>query len=140
AIICNARIGNKLVDLIQKERLRTSPKLTAEQYGDKHDTLLSEAAGKTAHLIEVFRSNDIDLASIEEPVESTGVEHTFTFGGVTDAARSWFKFDIFAVNRWMVVLTVIAIVASVGMYIWADQAVESDMGVVKAKVETISDA
>jgi hypothetical protein len=140
AIICNARIGNKFVDLIQKERLRTSPKLTAEKYGDQHDPILSEAAGKTVNLIEVLRSNDIDIASIEEPVEDVDAEHTFTFGGVTDAARSWFKFDIFAVNRWMVVLTVVAIAASIGVYVWADQAAEGDTGVVKAKVETISDA
>lgn len=140
AMICNARIGNKFVDLIQKERLRTSPKLTAEKYGDQHDPILSDAAGKTVSLIEVLRSNDIDLASIEEPVEEVRTEHNFTFGGVSDAARSWFKFDLFAVNRWMVVLTVITVVASIGVYVWADQAAVTDTGVVKAKVETISDA
>lgn len=140
AIICNARIGNKFVDLIQKERLRTSPKLTAEKYGDQHDPLLSEAAGKTVNLIEVLRSNDIDLASIEEPVEEHGTEHNFTFGGVSDAARSWFKFDLFAVNRWMVVLTVIAIVGSIGVYVWSEQAAETGGDVQKAKVESISDA
>lgn len=140
AIICNARIGNKFVDLIQKERLRTSPKLTAEKYGEQHDPMLSDAAGKTINLVEVLRSNDIDLASIEEPVEEIGTEHTFTFGGVSDAARSWFKFDLFAVNRWMIVLTVITVLASIGVYVWSEQAVESGGEVQKAKVEAISDA
>ncbi len=73
-------------------------------------------------------------------MEEVRTEHNFTFGGVSDAARSWFKFDLFAVNRWMVVLTVITVVASIGVYVWADQAAVTDTGVVKAKVETISDA
>ena len=140
AIICNARIGNKFVDLVQKERLRTSPKLTAEKYGNRHDSLVSDATGKTVNLIDVLRSSDIDFDAIEDPVEITAYEPEFTFGGVAESARSWFKFDLYAVNRWMVVLTVLSIVASIGMYIWSEQKAETNNGVVKADVVKIDDA
>lgn len=140
AVICNARIGNKFVDLVQKERLRTSPKLTAEKYGTQHDLIASEAAGKTVNLVDVLRSSDIDFDAIEDPVEITAYEPEFTFGGVAESARSWFKFDLYAVNRWMVVLTVLVIIASIGIYVWSEQKVDSNNGVVKADVVNIDDA
>ena len=140
AIICNARIGNKFVDLVQKERLRTSPKLTAEKYGTKHDSIVSDAAGKTVNLVDVLRSSDIDFDAIEDPIEITEYEPDFTFGSVAESAKSWFKFDLYAVNRWMVVLTVLVVVASIGVYVWSEQEVETNNGVAKAAVVNVDDA
>ncbi len=140
AIICNAQIGNKFVDLVQKERLKTSPKLTAEKYGSKHDAIVSDAAGKTVNLVEVLRSSDIDFDAIEDPIEITEYEPDFTFGNVAESAKSWFKFDLYAVNRWMVVLTVLVVIGSIGMYIWSEQKVESNNGVLKAATVSVDDA
>lgn len=137
AVNCNARIGNKYVDLIQKEKLRTSPKLTAEKYGVGLDESISKAAGKSMSLRDVLRSDDIDFDAIEErravaeQIESVRFANSFLAGNV--------KFSIFGVNKWLLAATILTVILSVGAWYWVETATSGDTAVKKAAVVTIED-
>lgn len=55
AVECNVAVGNKYIDLIEKEK--NSNRL-CEKYGMMHDETISEATGKTLELIELLREKD----------------------------------------------------------------------------------
>ncbi|MBX7054726.1 MAG: hypothetical protein K1X36_07205 [Pyrinomonadaceae bacterium] len=135
AIECNVRIGNKYVELIDRERRKTDAATVHDRFGEIDDQVVSEAAGRTLELVNLLRErvasdDDSDLDEvIHEEVVVTEVRHDHqaeesseveigakqvsgAIGRAIDAVRS--------VNRWFLLASVIMIIASVGVFVWGN--------------------
>lgn len=122
AIRCNLAIGNRFVDLVGKERLRSSNEKIAEKYADVDD-VVSNVAGKTLVLSEV----------LEMELPETAVEQKETPPEVPKAApkperqrarrtvEDDSKFDLFGINKWLMIIGAIAVLCSVGVYMWGEK-------------------
>ncbi|MCB1023970.1 MAG: hypothetical protein KDB79_06265 [Acidobacteria bacterium] len=55
AVECNVAIGNRYVDLIEKERRNSGADALGERYGGKHDKSVSEATSKTLQLTDLLK-------------------------------------------------------------------------------------
>ncbi len=123
-IDCNTKVGNKFVDLIRLERERTNISTVEEKYGYEYDQIISAAAGKTLQLVEVLKNlpeldDDAD-ALRPEPVEGKPALSDRR-NPKTKEKTSWFTFELFAVNKWLLLLTIIVVVVSAGLYLWSNQ-------------------
>lgn len=121
-IDCNIRVGNKFVDLIQLERERTNPESVEEKYGYEYDQVISDAAGKTLHLVELLKSlpESDDLGEDSSAVRSEPKRTARTRS--TDGPKApLFAWNMFQVNKWLLVATVVALIASASLYFWANQ-------------------
>lgn len=121
AIDCNTRIGNKFIDLLCLERERTSPESVEQKYGYEYDQIISEAAGKTLHLVELAKT----LESEVEPADDVGdlaASKTKTFERAPrNEKRSLFTSDMFRVNKWLLAFTILVVLASSAAYFWSSQ-------------------
>jgi hypothetical protein len=120
SIDCNTRVGNKFVDLIRLERELTTLESVEQKYGYEHDEALSDAAGKTFQVAEVLNGlPDPD----EETTESSDV--SLKAGSDTKAGRAdkrhkpFITFEIFAVNKWLLLTTILVALVSGSLYYWA---------------------
>jgi hypothetical protein len=124
-IACNTKIGNKFLDLIRIERERTSPALIEQKYGSDHDQLISAAAGKTLHIADVAHNlpETDDVADEESYADEQDAEHRVSKPAreaAKEPRKAFISFDLFGVNKWLLLTTVLIVIASAGLYFWAD--------------------
>lgn len=143
-IDCNVRVGNRFVQFLQTESKSLTAEQMKERYGHLDRDSFESTANRTFDLEEVIRSAEgkrearkrkaapapsaIDSALIEHRVEPEVVK-------AADEVPARFSFSSLAVNKWLLVFGTIAIVASIGLYIWAermagDMPVSSDVKIV----------
>lgn len=135
AIECNVRIGNKFVDLIHLERSNTSPATIEDKYGYTFDQVVSQAAGRTLHLVELLRGDEYDdetsgktERSVEEiKVTAAPVSVNFERAPVEEGSR------FFRVNKWLLAVTILAVLSSVGIYFVSEQYVATKSAALQAK-------
>ena len=123
SIDCNTRVGNKFVDLIRLERESTTLESVEQKYGYAHDEVISDAAGKTVQLVDVLNNlPDSDEAGDGEGVDARPLSDS---GDVAPAKkkdkRRIVTFELFAVNKWLLLATIVVLLVSCGLYFWADQ-------------------
>lgn len=116
AIDCNIRIGNKFVDLIRLERERTTLEGVEQKYGYGYDQIISEAAGKTLLLVDILK-NAPELP--DEHSRTSAVASSKSATPKKEKAKR-FSSDMFAVNKWLLALTVIVVLSSVGLFFWSN--------------------
>jgi hypothetical protein len=119
-IECNLRIGNRFVDLVAEARDHTEMESLDDIYGPI-DHLVSDAAGKTINLIELLKAepeesevHQAEERQVTKPVKT--VPH-FEQAERSDDRRS----SIFNVNKWLLAATILIVIASTGLYFWAEQ-------------------
>ena len=121
SIDCNVRIGNKLVDLVYVERQRMPLELVEEKYGYEHDQIISEAACKTLRLVELLKSlPDTEDANAASRAAAASRPVAKSIVGKEKKA-SFFSLNLFGVNKWLLVATILVAIASGSLYFWADQ-------------------
>jgi hypothetical protein len=122
-IDCNVKIGNKFVDLIRLERERTNLQSVEQKYGYEHDQIISEAAGKTLQLVEILKnlpaSEDEEMAA--DPGSNRPNQPEAPDRAVKKDKRPWITFELFAVNKWLLMATIAVVLASTGLYLWSSQ-------------------
>lgn len=121
-IDCNTKIGNKFVDLIRLERERTNPESIEEKYGYEYDQIISAAAGKTLQLVDVLKN----LPESEDGEVTDGGEPRSTEVNRTDREARKDKtplitFELFAVNKWLLLATIVVVLVSTALYFWSSQ-------------------
>lgn len=120
-IDCNARIGNKFVDLIHLERERTNLASVEEKYGYEYDQLVSDATGKTLQLVEVLK----DLPDLENDEErgpaAVGASRASSLREPQKDKSPLITFELFAVNKWLLLTTIIVVLASTALYFWSSE-------------------
>lgn len=122
AIKCNLAIGNRFVDLIGKERRRmTSDKIEAK-YADV-DRIVSNAAGKTLNLSEVLA---LDIGKVDVPIDESRTEPKVPETNLPRPRNQRKieeepRFDLFGINKWLMIVGVVCILFSAGVYLWGEK-------------------
>lgn len=140
AVECNVRIGNKIVDLLRLEK-ETSEEAFYEKYGILHDQSVSDATSKTTQLVDLLRERVDEIEG--EGDEEVGEEEYYH--AIPEKApevkkkavkkpRSKLVASLFAVNKWLLVATVVVLFLSVGLYIWSEKYAGDESSVTAAGV------
>ncbi|PYT00942.1 MAG: hypothetical protein DMF63_04555 [Acidobacteria bacterium] len=120
-IECNTRVGNKFVDLIQRERLLADLDSLEQKYGFEYDQEVSNAAGRTLEIIELLKNLPTADAKEVHERESQPVETEAKTKSSESRRRSRRRFEIFGVNKWLLAATILIVSTSGGLYFWADK-------------------
>lgn len=127
AIDANVRIGNRFVDLILAEREQLDANKIEEKYGYTYDTIVSNTTSKTLLLVDILRDEDLEdeESSAEQQLSQNSTEISFERAPVEER-RS------FAVNKWLLLVTILAVALSVGGYFWAESSADTTSSVEQA--------
>jgi hypothetical protein len=117
AIEANVRIGNRYLELLKKEQEKFSAAALEEKYGFLHDQAISDATGKTFQLAELLHERGENAKKdVAEIVEVSVKNQQTSRVRVQKKPRS----KLFAVNKWLLAVTILTIVVCGGLYFWAD--------------------
>lgn len=118
AIDCNLRVGNRFVELIDAARSEGNPAILEQKYGDTLDQVVSSTTGKTLSLLDILYDG-----SFEDSPESDSdyVKPVVKASAKSAKKESWFSFDLFGVNRWLLGFTILVCLISIGIYFSADK-------------------
>ncbi|HUR97919.1 MAG TPA: hypothetical protein VMZ26_07625 [Pyrinomonadaceae bacterium] len=126
SIDCNTRVGNKFVDLLRLESESSSLETVEQKYGCDHDEVVSDAAGKTLQLIDVLNNlpESVDGAAQDPAAADPSVKKLDT--GLSSKAskkdrQPFVTFELFAVNKWLLLATMVVLMVSGSLYFWAGQ-------------------
>jgi hypothetical protein len=136
AIESNIRIGNRYIDLLQKEKENSNVANLEEKYGFLHDQAISDATGKTLQLLELLKErSETGKRGPTEIVEVSAKQQEKTRARVEKKPRNKFL----SVNKWLLAATIITVVLCGGLYIWAEyetkESTKVSPGVVKVNLE-----
>jgi hypothetical protein len=121
AIECNVRIGNRFIDLIQKEREATSQSLVEEKYGYSYDTIISNATSKTLLLVDLLKESRAEHEVEKDAViEAKPTQRVFDYerAPVAETASS----RLFTINKWIVIAGLFALILTGGLFFWSENA------------------
>ena len=126
AIECNLKLGNKYVELIEQEKAEHDPKTIEEKYGYTYDQIVSNAAGKTLLLVDLLRLRPEDGDFTKKESIQAFRDDAKPAVATKPKAQIRSRFEIFAVNKWLMVIAFICILISGGVYLWAEKFTGSD--------------
>ncbi len=139
AIECNLKIGNRYVELIDLEAATKDVQSIEEKYGYTYDQVVSNAAGKTLLLVELLRLRPEDGDFRQAEVFPAFRPSAKPAMAEKRKSKSELKFEIFGVNKWLMVVAFLCISVSVGVYLWADKSASNDESTAVAKPLVIDD-
>lgn len=135
AIEANIKIGNRYIELLQKEKERTKTSEIEEKYGFLHDQAISDATGKTLQLLDLLKERtENDGRGPAEIVEVSVKEQKQSRARVNKKPRNKFL----AVNKWLLAATILTVISCVGLFFWAEyenQEIKTSTKVVKVNIE-----
>jgi hypothetical protein len=135
AIEANIKIGNRYLELLNKEKEKFNPAAIEEKYGFLHDQAVSDATGKTFQLADLLHERGENVKKeAAEIVEVSAKEQKTSRARVSKKPRS----KLFAVNKWLLAATILTIVVCVGLYFWAEnesQEIKTSPSVKKVNLE-----
>jgi hypothetical protein len=140
AIECNVKVGNRFIELLRAEGSVSDLDSIESRFGYTYDTVISSAASKTLHLLEILKEERV--GRVEAPQEVLAQEQPTAAVKTLDFERAPIeesKFSFFSVNKWLALASVLVIALSIGVYLWSENAAASDGDVLEATTVEISD-
>jgi len=134
AIEANIKIGNRYLELLNKEKENFNATTIEEKYGFLHDQAISDATGKTFELAELLNARSEGGKEAAEIVEVSVKEQERSQPLAPKAPRN----KLFAVNKWLLATTILTVVVCFGLYFWAEretQEIKPSPSVKKANLE-----
>ncbi len=123
----NVRVGNRCVELLEKERENGSAAKLVEKYGFTRDDEISEVIGKTLLLTEILKHKAAaPKRFVPKPVRENIASKAETAAVKIESkpqreigkkANSEPENNLFGVNKWLLVATLLAIFISLGLYL-----------------------
>ena len=107
-----------------------------EKYGYTYDQIVSATAGKTLILVELL--NACQTTSLYAEPAARAFESRPS--GTATVKRSASGFDFFGINKWLVIVALVCITMSVGVYMWADNNSSEDTSMVVAAPISVDDS
>lgn len=127
AIESNVRIGNRYIELLEIEIKKGEAEKLENKYGFLHDQVISDATSKTLQLVELLKTK----GEIYKPFVNGGVAETARFQPTTTGTsvkrtskqnqQTWYS-----VNRWLLVATILTVVCSIALFVWANQTADPE--------------
>lgn len=114
-VIANVKIGNRYIELLDKEKEKFNSETLEEKYGFLHDQAISDATGKTFQLVELLQERG-EQREAAEIVEVAVKEEKRSYVRAPKKPRS----KLFAINKWLLGATILTIVVCFGLYFWAE--------------------
>jgi hypothetical protein len=123
-IHCNTMVGNKFVDLVRLERERFNLESLERKYGSEYDQEISDATAKTLEIIGLLKhipeDKDASAGSAFEHHTPTATPAKATWSAPKEE-RSKFRFELFSVNKWLLLATIIVASVSGALFYWGNQ-------------------
>ncbi len=130
SIESNVRIGNRYVELLTKERETFDRENLEEKYGQLHEQLISETVCKTIQIANVLDGKFAEpellkIKQVEAPATENRVEYEKqNLNNRTESESKKVKTEskggLFKVNKWLLAVTILVFVGSIGLYLWAE--------------------
>lgn len=128
AIECNIRIGNAYVELIDREREKSNAASVHDRFSFIDDQEISQATGRTLELVDLLREKSRSYVEIEpqpvteevEPEEEKPDPKPVVAEKVNAKRKFKSPIDKLPVNKWLLIVGMIMILGSVGLYVWAN--------------------
>ena len=126
AVECNVKIANKVIELVWAEMQRSNGVLPARILKLNGETL-SKAAARTIELGEL--QGDLGEVTPEPAaVKSASPRMTLSTNGPRTSAgkpkkagaEKGSRSNLFGVNRWLLLTTILVVFASLGIYVWSE--------------------
>lgn len=140
AIECNVKVGNRFVELLRAEGNVSNLDSIESRYGYTYDTVISSAASKTLHLLEILKEERVGRVEVPEGEAVAAHQPTdvksFNF---ERAPVEESRFSLFSINKWVALASVLLIAMSVGIYMWSENAAASESDIQEATTVEISD-
>lgn len=118
----NVRIGNRYTELFEKEN--GNAEMLEEKYGLLHEQTISEVICKTLVIKDVVNKQAaLPVKPQPEKVPAVQTEPTETEKPKTEAVtekKGKQANKLFKVNKWLLALTIITILGTLGLYIWVE--------------------
>ncbi len=140
AIECNVKVGNRFVELLRAEGSISDLDSIESRYGYTYDTVISSAASKTLHLLEILKEERIGRVEVpeEDPAKAqSSAAKSFNF---ERAPVEESRFSLFSINKWLVLASVLVLAVSIGVYMWSENAAASEGDILEATTVEVSDA
>ncbi|MEZ5428536.1 MAG: hypothetical protein R2747_19985 [Pyrinomonadaceae bacterium] len=122
AIECNIKIGNRYLELLEREQENFDPETLAERFGLINDQLISNATSKTLELVNVLEElrhkPKTPLFNLNELERKAGIKRTGKKGdsGLSKGKYAW----IFGVNKLILGLTIATVLLTGVLYFWVE--------------------
>lgn len=134
AVEANVIIGNRYLELLNREKEKFNTATLEEKYGFLHDQAISDATGKTFQLVELLQERNDEKKEWAEILEVAVKEQARTPVKAPKKPRS----KLFAINKWLLALTILTVFTCVGIYAWAEftsQEIKPSTNVKKVNLE-----
>lgn len=129
AMECNVRVGNRLLELARETESRRllEEELAAgtEEFSESISQAVSRTLGASELLEFSEETAEVDPGGVDAPKEVAYQPTAPTFADASPTAPR-------KVNRWLVYVTVLVLLASGGLYFWADRADAPDGSMTQA--------
>jgi hypothetical protein len=140
SIESNIKIGNRYIELLEKERANSNSAALEEKYGFLYDQAISDATGKTLELVELLRQRTAE-SERNKPAEIVDIKvkaaaHT-PYQPKKESRPSRFS----GTTKWLLAAAVMTILACGGLYFWAEfqtQSIKASPSVKKVNLDNSS--
>ena len=127
----NIRIGNKYVDLIEKERGKSNIGNLQDKYGFLHDQAISDSTSKTLQLVEllkekekVVKDEEIEVPPTDKPAARKISQKSAVIGKKTKTETKptpvkpveKTKDEFFTANKWLLIAALLTVLIGFGLY------------------------
>ena len=141
AIQSNVKIGNRFVELLRAEKDANDLETIEARYGYTYDTLMSSAASRTLHLMDILKDAQQESEK-DEPLEGVTAQ-----GSHRAAALDFERAPVeeasgvlrFTINKWLLAVVVVVMLVGGGLYFWSESVVESQGEIESATTVEMSD-
>ncbi len=119
---CNVIVGNKYVELIQKEREHRNSEELSEKYQSVLDISVSDATSKTLQLIDILKVK-VEPAKPQEAVVAPEIKESFKFEPRVkgkDRSLPKPKRGLFGVNKFLLAFAILTLLSLGGLYAWVE--------------------
>jgi hypothetical protein len=137
AVDSNLRVAAQVIELLERERERHGAGISS-RLSDVDFAKVSDAVGRT------FSAGGNDVADSDEPGLHSSTDTVAEKIRVDSPARSkrsrskssntGNRSAIFGVNRWLLMATILTVVVSLGVYVWADRFADEPIKTESVKV------
>ncbi len=140
AIETSIKIGNRYVDLIEKERKFVNSDDIQDKYGFLHDQTISDATSKTLQLVELLKEKAVEVR--EENQAHPAQKEVFKYVEPEikkPVKKSKKQSAVAGVNKTLLFMTILVALICGGLYFWANssdsETVSQNQNVIKVNLD-----